>query len=550
MINKLQNSIKYLTNYSIVGWKMSIRVRTLTPISYSIKVDAIKKKLARFKDDDFLKNFYRHFQSLRDKKSGIIANFPWCCFLALKWKFLSMENKDSSHMSYDEFIKIINRIYDLQSEASNFRLESNIILGVRRMMINQFLYQQTDKFNYASLIRQYIWYCDGDTYFRKSFYEVTGLELSNYYRMASYFVIIASINDGVDSEIFPYKLFILYWVPLIGIEQVKKFLALISLRPDEIRGFIDEYKYNQNVIIEYYEDTPMLRKPALLAKEGVVVLSKKILKAGLVNLVPEILKSNFKEDYKIAFGKALEVYAAYVFSHYQYNFIDESGIKGIYKKHKLNGKSVDFVIQESDGYTFIDCKAIEPAPYIKTTSDPERLRQRLRSSFIKGIFQGEHTAFNLLEAGVFESWKKLSIIVVVHRDHYLSNGSDVESLIYETLSSELSEEYGWVPIPLNRIYYITIDGLEHLLGVCKKKNVSLNDFIDYCSECDSSFKSKRASIDMHMDDFLPEGVEDINKIKSVGDMLFQDITDVIGEGSKIWQGKVEAYISMLDYLHS
>ncbi|MDE8557318.1 GapS1 family protein [Pantoea vagans] len=528
---------------------MSIRVKTLTPISYSVKVDAIKKKLARFKDHDFLKNFYRHFHSFRDEESGIAANFPWCCFLALKWKFSNLENRDAKSMSYPDFISIVNRIYDLQSEASNFNSEGNLVLGIRRLMINQFLYQHTDKFNYASLIRQYIWYYN-DIYFNERFFEITGLDLSNYYRMASYFVILSSINERMDSEVFPYKLFILHWAPLIGIEQVKRFLNLISVKPEGIRDFIVEFKLNQNLTIEYYEDTPMLRKPAILAEEGVVILSKKILKAGLVNLVPEILKSNFKEDYKIAFGRALEGYAAEVFSHYDYSFINESEVKRLYKIHRLGGKSVDFIINEDDGYTLIDCKAIEPAPYIKTTSDPERLRQRLKSSFIKGIFQGQHTGFNLMRAGVIDSYKKISIIIVVHRDHYLSNGNDVESLIYPSLSEELIKEYGSVPIPVSRVYYITIDGLEHLLGMCRTKNTSINQFIDYCSESDSSYKTKKASIDMHMTDFLPEGVQDIKKIKDVGDVLFRNITDVIGDGSKIWQGKVDEYMKMLNYLRS
>jgi len=528
---------------------MSIRVKTLTPISYSLKVDAIKKKLARFNDCDFITNFYRHFHSFRDEHSGIAANFPWCCFLALKWKFSNIENRDAKSMSYSDFISIVNRIYDLQSEASNLNSESNLALGIRRLMINQFLYQHTDKFNYASLIRQYIWYGD-DLYFNDRFFEITGLSLSNYYRMASYFVILSSINKRNDSEIFPHKLFILHWAPLIGIEQVKRFFDLITVMPEGLRNFMADFKLNKNLTIEYYEDTPMLRKPAFLAEDGLVVLSKKILKAGLVNLVPEILKSHFKEDYKVAFGTALEAYTADVFSHYGYGFIRENDIKKLYKTHGLDGKSVDFLIHEDEGFTLIDCKAIEPAPYIKTTSDPERLRQRLKSSFIKGIFQGQHTAFNLLSSGLIDSCKKKSIIIVVHRDHYLSTGTDVESLIYQSLSEELIQEYGVIPIPLSRVYYITIDGLEHLLGMCREKNVSINQFIDYCSECDSSFKTKKASIDMHMTDFLPEGVQDIKKIKDAGDLLFRNITDVIGDGSKIWQGKVEEYMKMLNYLRS
>lgn len=148
---------------------MSFRMKTLTPISYCLKVNAIKKKLARYKDHDFLRNFYRHFHSFRDEKTEIISNFPWCCFLALKWKFSSPKNRSVESMSYHEFVIIINRIYDLQTEASNLNAESNVILGVRRMMINQFLYQHSNKFNYASLIRQHIGIVKANLISKKNF---------------------------------------------------------------------------------------------------------------------------------------------------------------------------------------------------------------------------------------------------------------------------------------------------------------------------------------------------------------------------------------------
>ncbi len=528
---------------------MNLRSVLITPYSYSYKANAIKKKLARFKWEDFLTNFYIHLGSFREPKVGVVSNFPWCCFLALKWKFSNKENTDAIKMSYDEFIEIINMVYDLQSEASNLAYETNVILGVRRLLVNQLLYQYSDKFNYASLIRQYIWYCKGNSFYNDEFERITGVNLDSYYRMASYFVIISSINSKSDSEIFPIKLFILHWVPIVGTKQVRNFIRLISIKPYELFEYIRGYAYDKPVTIEYYQDTPMLQKPVFLTDDGLTVLSKKILKAGLVNLVPEILKEK-SSTYKDKFGKTLERYTASVLEYYGYDFITENEIKKIYKTNRMEGKSADFFITESNSGVLIDCKAIEPAPFVKTTSDPQRLKERLSSSFIKGIFQCQETARNLLACGSINAQVSLSAIIVVHRDHYISSGGDVLNLIDPCLEMEIVRLYGGVPIPLSNIYYITIDSFEHLLGMCKMKGVSLNEFIVMCAEKDKNPSTKMASIDLHMANFMPEGVRDTKEISEVANFLFENVESVIRSGAAIWNGKAEAYMKIHNYIVS
>ncbi|EDZ8462062.1 hypothetical protein UM74_18795, partial [Salmonella enterica subsp. enterica serovar Typhimurium] len=88
-----------------------------TPKNYGGKVDSIKKKLSTYDDDSFFNNMYQHFQRIRDPKTGVISNFPWCCFLALKWKFTEKIKSNPKVMKERDFIDIVNRIYNLQSEV-------------------------------------------------------------------------------------------------------------------------------------------------------------------------------------------------------------------------------------------------------------------------------------------------------------------------------------------------------------------------------------------------------------------------------------------------
>lgn len=80
--------------------------------NYSGKVEAIKKKLSNYDDESFLVNLFQHFQVIRNPQTGIVSNFPWCCFLALKWKLTEKIKSNPKKMIERDFIGIVNRVYN------------------------------------------------------------------------------------------------------------------------------------------------------------------------------------------------------------------------------------------------------------------------------------------------------------------------------------------------------------------------------------------------------------------------------------------------------
>lgn len=529
---------------------MSVAIKTMTPMSYSVKVDAIKKRLSYYSDVSFLSNFYEHFQKIRTVEVGIASNFPWCCYLAMKWKFCVKEKKPAKKMGSKDFIDIVNLIYKLQLEASNLVFDDKVMLSLRRMMINQLLYQSTDKFNANSLTRQYVWYCLNDeSYYKDKFLECTGLHLECYYKMAYYFTVISCINPEVESEVIPFKHLIINLVPMFGPDQVKKFLELTCLKVEGIRDFIAPYKLDRNITTEYYEDTPFLSKPIFLDSDGVVILCKRIMKSGFVNLVPELLKQVYKESYKEKFGETMELYVSHFLEKYEYDFKSEREIKKIYSDNAIkNCKSVDFVISEGDSIVYVDSKAIEPARFVKTSNNAQLLKERLNKSFIKGIYQGQECAFNLNEIGMRKPSLKDSMLIVVHRDHHISNAMAVQSLINPDLSIDLSEKYHEIPIDLKRIYYITIDEFELLLMMCKQKELSINEFIDMCVEKDSSPHAQKANLSMHIYELAPEGIEDDQLIVEGRGLLIDDVIENMKISTSKWSGKVDMYLKIKDFI--
>ncbi|EHF2492149.1 orthopoxvirus A36R protein, partial [Salmonella enterica] len=156
-------------------------------------------------------------------------------------------------------------------------------------------------------------------------------------------------------------------VPYFGAETLKKYLNLVSVKWTELRNFMSLYKDDQQRDIEYYLDTPMLNKPLILTDNGLVILSKHILRASLTALVPSLLKKELSSDYKLKFGKAMELYVGNLLDEVFDNVIKESEIIKLYRANKIheNTKVVDFIVQEIDGNVYIDSKAIEPDKTVK-----------------------------------------------------------------------------------------------------------------------------------------------------------------------------------------
>lgn len=528
---------------------MILRIKNLKRNEYSEKVDMIKKKLSTYSDSSFFNNMFIHFQTIRNPEVGVAHNFPWCCFLAMKWKYTTTCKLHPKEMSYDDFVKIINRIYDLQNEAANLPQDDYVLLSLRRMMINQLLYQSNDRFNLNSLIRQYIWYCQSeDDWYSKAFLKITDLSLESYYKMALYFTTISCVNSSLESEEYPVSKFAIHLVPLFGVKNVKSFLNLTCLKMNEIRPYLAGFKNDRNITMEYYEDTPMLSKPLVFKGDSVTVLCKMIMKSGFVNLVPELLKLNYREEYKSHFGRTLETYVSYFLKKHNYSFLTEAEIKRTYNFNKVKGKAVDFIIKQEDGDVYIDCKAIEPGNYIKTSNDQEKLKQRLTSSFIKGIFQGEECASILNKINQKKPSKNDSLIIIVHRDHFISNAKVVEELIYPELFAEVKVKCNGININPERIYYITIDEFEYLVTLCKEKNISINSVISHCCKSDSELQNKKFNIMMHVAELAPEGIKDDELIANARGELMDEIIETIKKGNSIWSGKVGAYIKIRDYL--
>lgn len=522
-----------------------------TQNKYLQKVVAIKKKLNEYDDESFIRKMYEHFQTIRNPQNGIISNFPWCCFLALKWKLTEPTKIHVKVMTKNDFIKIINKIYNLQTDAMEFLDRSKVLLSIRRMLINQMLYQAPMKAELDSLARQYHWYCNYEGgYFEKSFNTICQITLEDYYKISAYFEIVSCIDDGKESTFIPDKVYLIHLVPYFSPEIIKSYLKLTSVRLSELRDFMAKYKNPHDKDNEYYQDTPMLNKPMILVDDGIVILSKHILRASLTSLVPYLLKNEYAEDYKEKFGRVMERYVKGMLEELPAKLTYEKEILSSYKKNGITGKVVDFILNEDSANVYIDSKAIEPEKTVKSSNFASHIKGRLKNSFIKGVLQGQECARLFNEINAVKKNKKDSLIIIVHKDHYIPTGKMIEEVLDPTIFSLIEKRYGSLAINKERIYYMTINEFERLIEVCKEQKISITSVIDACSENDSNSRTKKFNVMMHIHTLSTDGIPDRKVISEYREKLFDELIESMGKSNKHWDGKINDYLLIKKFVSS
>lgn len=533
--------------------KVTFPLHIKTARNYSGKVTAIKKKLATFTDDSFFNNMYVHFQSIRSPKTGIVSNFPWCCFLALKWKFSEPVRYNAGEMKMKDFIDIVNRIYNLQSEVDGLYDNNKILLSIRRMIVNQKLYQVPVKLELNTLARQYYWYANyGGDYFKRNFEKLYGLTLEEYYKISAYFSLLSCVEDNKESVNIPFNVFIIHLIPYFSVETLRNYLNLVSVKWSGLRVFMEHFKDNQQKDIEYFLDTPMLTKPFIKTDLGLVVLSKHILRASLSALVPSLLKKDLASAYKDKFGKAMEAYIGSLLNETFPSVKTESEIVELYRKNKMPEKTkvVDFLLQETDGKVYIDSKAIEPDKTVKYSNSALIIKQRLGNSFIKGVLQGLDCARAINNISGDKKSVKDSLIIITHMDHYISTGTTIEDMLDKSFFKMIEEKYGELSINKERIYYMTIDEFEFMIEVCRLKKITITSLIDACSKDDSSSSTQKFNVMMHLNKICPEGTPDRKIISETRVYLFEELIESMKISNSHWDGRIREYLAIKQFILS
>lgn len=511
----------------------------MTSQAYILGMGSIKDQLSRYSHLSVLNCALSHLgvRKESDLEEGLMM--PWVVMLLLKVSMLGVSG--AKDMSEREFIRIANEIFHLQGAAADLS-EENIELKVRAMILGQMFYQRKSLSGLRDLTVQGTVFSRADGYYDNLFLEVFGLSLDSYLKIAMFIVVRldAQTNSGVLRV--PLSELLLYLCPGIPYEHVLAFVRLASCDARDLPGFVAGHDLGGIFASEYYQETPFKYIPFILDGAGLVAFNYKFCITAICGLAPAILKKEYPA-FKDEFGSDMEARVGELLESLPHDqLLDESELQKLLSSKGIDSKLVDYLVREGDQVTLVECKAIEPTDLVKCTADAKVLKRSLEKSYIYAIHQGQAVA-NALSG--LEEYKGCSFrqLVVTYGDHFVFGGKYIAENIDLDLVGSVTNNYGRLPIPMERISYLSLQDLAGLIYGLKEKGRLLGEFLDTACDVQSDPQRRRFTLAHVVEDEIG-GVPGTFAAGLGGEMDRKQVAleTLIRENPKYWSGKAEHFM--------
>ena len=168
-----------------------------------------------------------------------------------------------------------------------------------------------------------------------------------------------------------------------------------------------------------------------------------------------------------------------------------------------------YLLMDEGNKIFIDAKGVEMSYLGMVGHQPEVITDKTRTSIVKGIQQGFETASRL------ESIKKLGgveigegddyLIVVTFKDMFVGNGLNFyEYVAKDTLNKLMSQYGGTAPIPLEHMYFMSIDDFDLLTGGIASGEIELTEILEHAVKSDALRETEKFNFGQHIYDICPK----------------------------------------------
>jgi len=510
-------------------------------MSFSNKAVKIRNNLKKYKKESIILSEIKRLAKPVEEGYQEAQKMPWLSFLLIEWLFQVEESPSAVDATEKDVYNILNSMYGLQDSASNFTKGVNLDLALRRMLLSQLACQKSTLYHQFTLIRLYsLMIVKGKTpYFENKFKTATGVSLKDFFQISLWLILASLLQKGI----IRYDQVLKELYPQYSIETISLTLRLLAGGMSEL-GIVMSEKYTDNYISHerYFAAPQLLKVPFFKFKDSIGSLHQFISTKGVAEYVLELFKANDHENFRLHFTRHFEEYVGIVIDESQIPYITEVDIKATYKKNKVIGKVIDFLLTEEDTSIFIDAKGIEPPEKILMTDEPEIIRQRLKKSFSKGVEQSFECADILIKLSNITLAERQNrfVLIVTHKEFYISNGTYLKHQITDDFFDNLIEKYG-DHILIENVHFCCIEDFEGISYMCKEYGFKLSDFLRFCSVEDLEARTKKFDIRQHMQSFLKENK--ISKTSPIGSdyllgrksELFEPLIKSIKDNNNYWR---------------
>lgn len=429
-----------------------------------------------------------------------LQKHPWLVFLLLKWILLDdqFDHRDKRGISKQEFLSLLGRMRGLGSKLTA-RMPNEYAhyrLWLRNISYQQFLYQSD--FNGSAFARQSMFFdkLPKNHLFRTEFQKATGIPLSNFFELSA--ILLARFMSDPNSPIATS------WFSSVthryDASVIQRFLDILSCDLNSLRKrLMEENDSRIRSSSELYEETDLVKFPLFKANEQYHIWHPMVFNRGLEYFVYDTLRSPDPSGFMNKFG---DIFESYVHRSIQYLGLPYLREKQIQTLLTGTGKVTDFLITEDGANIFVEAKGVEMAYVGKVSHIPEEIRYRVENSAIKGVEQGFQIVKRLSAQGslnqTFQAASENYLLVITLKELYLGNGKDFYDAVAKNKIDALIGNSNSPPIPLENIYFITVDDLDYFANCVNKGEVRFIDFIRKSVKEDRSNSTKKFHFRQHL----------------------------------------------------
>lgn len=404
-----------------------------------------------------------------------LQKHPWQVLLLVKWTLQDTfaSDKTGRDIKDSEFEDLRQRLFDFPERVSLSAAESSSTLFMRQLLQAQIAFQRDLSPSFtreAALLAKLA----QDHPLRQLFLSKTGLEPLDFIDLAiaSYAAVLKGRRTiGTDW----FSSFRLHY----GDASVDAFIQGASRNYEELvafcRGLPDAKKPRTS---EFYEFTSLKRFPFLRTAGELEYWHPIVFFRGMESFVHSVL-SEAGQDYIERFSKVFEGHVLNEIGTSGLCYFNEVQLKTFCRSHQ---KVPDALVSFPDINLFIESKAGLFDESVMTVGHPEIFRHKTLA-LQTAIAQGWATSIGLREARLAPAQvlnaSKDYLLVVTNRELNASRGTKLREMYPEGKLDYPSVEAS-IYLPLERVYFISIDDFERLMAAARTAEFGVPSFLEKC----------------------------------------------------------------------
>jgi hypothetical protein len=432
---------------------------------------------------------------------------PWNILLAMKW---TLQEADAlSHRrppaTLSDFHAVLGILHEIGGHVRMPSEYEHVTLFMRHLAFQQFWFRPEP--SAEALVRQDLLFSSlpSNHLLAREFYDLTGVRPSEFIDLA--FAMLTLLLKTPTPRIISRTYFETIEHSLAA-GALDGFLQCLSKSIPELHAWLVGKEFQgMSVADQKILPTPLLDTPLIQAASGeYVVVYPTLLMRSLESGIYRALRRNNPEGFGDQFGPIFEKYVGRCLADAGLEYIDEEGLKA---RLPDTGKCVDFLLMEGDCHVLIDAKGVEMSARGRVFQRADLVLQAIKSSAVKAIEQGMATSRRIIDLpstnALAHARDEMFLVVVTFDDLFLGNNFEFGAIFGKHLLPRLERDYGsQLPIPLEHIFFISVDEFERLLARVRAKSAKVGDILRYARTQDALDHTRKFVFQQHLDSFCTQ----------------------------------------------